>query len=391
MKQPQIEELKQQQKWLIFVNLLLVAASCIFAAIWFLLDTRTLSHIPQYVFVGLALACCPSLGWAWMGKLRESALWVSGVIWVATLGMFWMFPITGYFVVALITILLVFVSIFLDQRTVTILIILSGVAYSLVTLVQINALVGGGAALAAPLMGYLMGLLTIGLASVVLWLNNANNKNRSLALQAQEQRYRALFESSPVALWEEDASRVMAHIEELRQAGVQDFRQFFNENPAVVAELLPLMRVRDLNQTAVSMYKASDKSDLLQNLERLVPPESFSFLLDSLVAMAEKRLSFEQETTNYTLAGDKIAVICRWSVAPGSEDSYAQTIVTIVDITDRKQIEKALQHYSDRLRGLHELDMAINVKNSPEEIAQVALPFICQFVPCCTAFVWMFY
>jgi signal transduction histidine kinase/PAS domain-containing protein len=346
--------------------------------------------MPGAFFVVLALAYGFGLGLAWFGRLRESALWVSGVFWMAILCMYWVFPVTGYLVVALITILLVFVSTFLDQRAVMIFIILSGVSYTLVALIQINALIKGGAALEAPLLGFLMGLLTIVLASAVLWLNNANNKNRSLALQAQEQRYRALFESSPVALWEEDASLLMERVQELDWDGVQDFRQYISENPAVVAELLPLIRVTGVNQTAVSMFKASDKTALMDNLVNLVPAESYSFLLDSLVAMVERKSFFEREITNITLTGERITVLFRWSVPPGMESTYSQVVISILDITERKRIEKALQHYSDRLRGLHELDMAINVKNSPEEIAQVALPFICQFVPCCTASVWMF-
>ncbi|MBE2224448.1 MAG: GAF domain-containing protein, partial [Anaerolineae bacterium] len=55
----------------------------------------------------------------------------------------------------------------------------------------------------------------------------------------------------------------------------------------------------------------------------------------------------------------------------------------------RKQVEDALQNYSERLRGLHELDLAINVKKSPEEIAEVALDFLLQFVPAWGAEVWL--
>jgi PAS domain-containing protein len=43
------------------------------------------------------------------------------------------------------------------------------------------------------------------------------------ALQQSEIRYRRLFESSPVALYDEDLSAVRRFVDDLRSAGVEDF------------------------------------------------------------------------------------------------------------------------------------------------------------------------
>jgi PAS domain S-box-containing protein len=52
------------------------------------------------------------------------------------------------------------------------------------------------------------------------------------------------------------------------------------------------------------------------------------------------------------------------------------------DITERKQAEEALRHYSERLKTLYELDQAILAARSPEAIAQAALHHVRRLVPC---------
>ena len=42
-------------------------------------------------------------------------------------------------------------------------------------------------------------------------------------LKRSELRYRALFENSPISLWEEDFSRLKSHFDQLKEDGVDDF------------------------------------------------------------------------------------------------------------------------------------------------------------------------
>ena len=46
-----------------------------------------------------------------------------------------------------------------------------------------------------------------------------------------EQRFRSLFEDSPVSVWEEDYSRVRMALDEIIQSGVTDLRAHFREHP----------------------------------------------------------------------------------------------------------------------------------------------------------------
>jgi PAS domain S-box-containing protein len=62
-----------------------------------------------------------------------------------------------------------------------------------------------------------------------------------------------------------------------------------------------------------------------------------------------------------------------------------KVVVTTVDITDLKTAQQVLQHYTDRLRMLHEADQAILAARSEEEIAAAAIRHMPQLLDCVRA------
>lgn len=52
------------------------------------------------------------------------------------------------------------------------------------------------------------------------------------------------------------------------------------------------------------------------------------------------------------------------------------------DISKRKKAEETLQQHTERLRLIHAIDQAILSRQNPTEIAQVALEFVTQIIPC---------
>jgi PAS domain S-box-containing protein len=64
---------------------------------------------------------------------------------------------------------------------------------------------------------------------------------------------------------------------------------------------------------------------------------------------------------------------------------FAGVLAMVTDITERKRAEEALQRYADRLKVLHDIDRSILAARSLAAIAQAALDYICQLVPCLQA------
>lgn len=67
-----------------------------------------------------------------------------------------------------------------------------------------------------------------------------------------------------------------------------------------------------------------------------------------------------------------------------------RTSMIIRDITARKRAEEALHRYTERLRNLHELDLAIVAARSPEAIVQTTLKRLRHLIPCRRASVILF-
>ena len=170
------------------------------------------------------------------------------------------------------------------------------------------------------------------------------------AVRESEARYRSLFEDSPVALWEEDFSHLKAHLDQLVDSGVTDIAMHLRAHPGELSRCLSMVRLLDVNRATMDLYEAHDRDELLQNLERVVGERAGEQLAQSIAAVAGNRVRFQTEIPQRTLRGRLRHVTMTWSVAPGHERTYAKVLVSIVDITQRKQAEEALRHSEEALR-----------------------------------------
>ncbi|HEY9878766.1 MAG TPA: PAS domain-containing protein [Leptolyngbyaceae cyanobacterium] len=176
----------------------------------------------------------------------------------------------------------------------------------------------------------------------------SDRKQAEALLIEQEQRYRYIFEAVGVAIWEEDFSEAKAAIDQLKATGIQDFRQYFADHPEFVQQVVHLVRIQDVNQAALQMFGAQEKTELLSSLEQIFVPETQSTFVEELLAIANEETFFAAETVLQTLQGSRLNVWFTITFPPASE-SYDHVLVSLLDITQRKQVETALQASEERL------------------------------------------
>ena len=111
-----------------------------------------------------------------------------------------------------------------------------------------------------------------------------------------ETRYRNIFQTVGVSIWEEDFSQVKAAIDALKNRGVQDFRQYLRANPQFVQQAISMARIVDVNDVTLKLFAAESKADLLASLHKVFLPETQEVFAGELMAIAEGRTSFEAET-----------------------------------------------------------------------------------------------
>jgi PAS domain S-box-containing protein len=171
-------------------------------------------------------------------------------------------------------------------------------------------------------------------------------------LRESEQRFRSLFDDSPIALWEEDFSAVKARLDTLRSQGVTDFRTFFMDHPQEVTDCARLIKIIDVNRAAVRLLRAKSKNEIYKNINLILGKQDNLSLASELVQIANGKSNFEWEGINHTVDGRPLTLNLQWSAAPGYEETLARVIVSIVDVTERRQAEDQLRENERQISTL---------------------------------------
>src|SRR6184192_2458177 len=160
------------------------------------------------------------------------------------------------------------------------------------------------------------------------------------ALRESEQRYRNIFEKVGVAIVEEDFSKAMARLGDLKARGVQDFRRYLAEHPELARETFASVKVTDANEAAVALFGAASKQEFFDALPRLATREVKAAWVAQLIAVAEDRRSVE-EVVLTTVGGETVHTLVA-IVLPPESSGYQSVLVTVVDLSERKRAEEAL-------------------------------------------------
>jgi PAS domain S-box-containing protein len=182
-----------------------------------------------------------------------------------------------------------------------------------------------------------------GRAVAILETNNdiTERKRAEEALRESETRYRNIFETAGVSIWEEDFSQVKAIIDELKAQGVRDFRAHFAAHTEFVQYAVSMVKIVDVNDATVKLFGAQSKGELLGSLRAIFTPETLDVFAGELLAVAEERASFAAETTVQTLKGDTLSVL--FTIMFPQSTKLESVLVTIVDVTERKRAAEALR------------------------------------------------
>ena len=172
-------------------------------------------------------------------------------------------------------------------------------------------------------------------------------RQMEVVIRESEQRYRRLFDTAGVSLWEEDLSAIKGHIEQLKTQGVTDFQHFFATHPEVVDQAIKMVQVVDVNAETVRMFGARGKDDLLGSLHRIFVPETRQVFVGELLAIAAGQTFYEAETILQTLQGARIHVLL--TITFPSDAPFTSVLVSLTDITIRKQAEEALRGFTATL------------------------------------------
>lgn len=174
-------------------------------------------------------------------------------------------------------------------------------------------------------------------------LRELKGQGGAFAGEGAEERYRCLFEDSPVALVEIDCHRLRERFEQLRQGGVKSFRGYFRQRPEKALAIASLVKVVEVNRAALALYRAPDLPSLVKGFHHVFLEDSFPAVIEMLEALAQDRSAVEVEAVTGTLEGGCIELEIKVFVTPGEGDNGCRLLMAMTDITERKAAARALR------------------------------------------------
>lgn len=194
-----------------------------------------------------------------------------------------------------------------------------------------------------------------------------------------------LFEYAPVSLWEQDFSQIKKIFEDLRTQGVKSLDAHLVMHPEFIDQCMEQIKVLDVNLQTVSMLKANSKEHLISNLDKVFRDGMRHHFRDELRALWNGDVKWSGEGINYTLEGEPLDIILHWRILPEYEKNWERVLVTIEDITGRRQAERrlhslfeaspislweedysAIKSYFDSLRAQGVTDLQDYLEDHPE-------------------------
>lgn len=179
-------------------------------------------------------------------------------------------------------------------------------------------------------------------------------KAATQALKESEMKYRTLFDYAPIGLMQIDGSGVLAFIDELRAAGVEDLPSYVDTHPEVATEGLSKITFIDVNNTALDLFGAASKEDFYRRYMQHIGSMDHDLITRRFLKVAKSETHDENEDRVITSSGKMVYLNSRWVVAPGYERTHERILFSFVDITARKEAAERLRESEQKYRDIFE-------------------------------------
>jgi diguanylate cyclase (GGDEF)-like protein/PAS domain S-box-containing protein len=173
-------------------------------------------------------------------------------------------------------------------------------------------------------------------------------------LKNDNQRFKFIFENSPIAIWEEDASCFVSLLNQLKKKQIVNYRKYLVDHPLIASRAFRNIKVIDVNKAALDLYGAKSKIELYRRFAKTLTKSDLKVFVEEFMALTSGEKIFEKEFSTRGSDGKRYDLWLRIAVPNNFELTLKSIIVTLEDITKRKKKENVLRRAAmeDSLTGL---------------------------------------
>ncbi len=184
----------------------------------------------------------------------------------------------------------------------------------------------------------------------------AGDRHSADALARSEVRYRHLFESSLVPLFEQDLAAVIERFALLRAEGVNDLAAHVAAHPDEVDLLADLVRFVSVNPAGLRLARVHTKAEWQAGfVDGVRSGRNRAPFIEQLLAVWAGEPCFEGEITGYSPDGSAVDLILSWAIPEDQDPSDpGPIVVSVVDITEQRTRERLKTREERHLRAVIE-------------------------------------
>lgn len=178
-------------------------------------------------------------------------------------------------------------------------------------------------------------------------------KHAAKKLQSSELRYRRLFDNAEVSIWDQDFSQLMIALDRLREMGVTDIVEYFEDNKDEAFRLADLVVINSVNSATRELYDISPEEEFFKTLAGIMTGETIYVFEGVVKVFWEGGDYYTTEVSHKTGSGKDISVLLSIPI-PKSLDEAINVPVTVLDVTERKRLEQQSRR-SQRMEAVGQL------------------------------------
>jgi signal transduction histidine kinase/CheY-like chemotaxis protein len=195
---------------------------------------------------------------------------------------------------------------------------------------------------------------------------------RHVNYQIIAQKFKILFEKSPISILLEDVSEIITHFKKLKENNISNLDVYMERNSEEFYMLLSKIQIIEVNQAACVLFEVPGENEITDCKSPLLTEILMPFYKESLQILWDGLNSYRGEFEIKTLNGRFKYVIAKWNLIETSQQKNF-LLVSITDITERKNIELILIENERELKFKNEEYFTLNeeLSESNERILKI--------------------